>query len=290
MMKHILVPTDFSECAEDALKVAAKLARMSGAVLHVAHVYFNVQPTFVYGIEEDDGSITERMRDNIQEQLDVLLSIPEIEGLKVQKHCIMNKPLWGIMDLETLKNIDFIVIGSHGSSGVREFFIGSNAQKLVQAATCPVLVVKQYFDPNKIDKVLFASNFYAQAVDSFKPIKEFIDLADANTNLLKVITPGSFEETGRSEKLMKDFVKSVGLKDHTMGIYNSTSIERGIHAYIDQTKADLVCIETHGRSGMGHWLAGSLAERVVNHADVPVLTMKIEDPEFKYDATLPENN
>lgn len=290
IMKHILVPTDFSECAEDALKVAAKLARMSDAMLHVAHVYFNVQPTFIYGVEEYDGSATERMRDNIQEQLDLLLKIPELDGIQVQKHCIMNKPLWDIMDLETMKDMDFIVMGSHGSSGVREFFIGSNAQKMIQAASRPVLVVKQYFDPENIENVLFASNFYTQAVDSFKPIKEFIDLLGANIHLLKVITPGGFEETFYSEALMKDFASNVGLKDHTTSIYNSTSVERGINAYIDEKKADLVCIETHGRSGLGHWFAGSLAERVANHSDVPVLTMKIEDPDVKYGVIFPESN
>jgi len=289
MMKHILVPTDFSECAEDALKVAARLAKMSGAVLHVAHVYFNVQPTFIYGIEDDDGSITERLRDNIQEQLDVLLKLPELEGLNVQKHCIMNKPLWDIMDLETLKNMDIIIMGSHGSSGVREFFIGSNAQKLVQAAICPVLVVKQYFELEKVKNVLFASNFYTQAIESFEPIKEFIDLVNARTHLLKVITPGNFEETAHSEQLMNEFAHIADLKDHTIGIYNSASIERGIHDYADKMKADLVCIETHGRSGLGHWLAGSLAERVANHADVPVLTMKIEDPNMEYGAIFPES-
>ena len=290
MLKHILVPTDFSECAEDAIKVAAKLARMSDAVLHVAHVYFNVQPTFLYGIEEDDGSVTERMRVSIQEQLDLLLKMPELEGLKIQKHCIMNKPLWDILDLETLQYMDMVVMGSHGVSGVREFFIGSNAQKLVQAANCPALVVKQYFDPESIENVVFASNYYTQAVETFKPIKELIDLLGCRTHLLKVITPGNFEETHFSEQLMHDFASNVGLEDHSIGTFNSRSIEKGIHSYIEEKKADMVCIETHGKSGLGHWLAGSLAERVANHADVPVLTMKIEDPDLEYGIIFPDSN
>jgi len=277
-MRHILVPTDFSECAEDALKVAVKLARMSGAVLHVAHVYFNVQPTYAYGIEEDDGSINERMRDSIQVQLDLLLENTDIEGVELHKHCIMNKPLWDVLELESMQSIDIVVMGSHGTSGVREFFLGSNAQKLVQAAECPVLVVKEYFDPGKVNNVLFVSNFYPEAIENFAPIRMLVDLMGARTYLLKVITPGSFEETPFSESSMKEFAKEAGLDDCEMATFNSKSIEKGIHAYIERIGADLVCIETHGRSGLGHWLAGSLAERVVNHADVPVLTMKIEGP------------
>ncbi len=277
-MEHILVPTDFSECAEDALRVGAKLARMSGATLHLAHVYFNVQPTYAYGIEEDDGTTNKRMRDSIEEQLDLLLEHSDLQNIETRKHCIMNKPLWDMLELESMQSIDMVVMGSHGVSGVRELFLGSNAQKLVQAAACPVLIVKEYFDPGKVENVIFASNFYPEAVEVFQPIKELVDLLGARTHLLKVITPGAFEETLFSENSMKEFAEEVGLKDHDIATYNSTSIENGIHAYVELIDSDLICIETHGRSGLGHWLAGSLAERVVNHADVPVLTMKLEGP------------
>ncbi len=280
-MEHILVLTDFSDCAEDALRVGAKYARMSGATLHVAHVYYNIQPSLIYGIEEDDGSVTERYRDNIQAQLDILISTPDLEGVQVKKHCIMNKPIWDIMDLGTLSNMELLIMGSHGSSGVREFFIGSNAQKVVQSASCPVLVVKQYFDLDRITNVVFASNFRDNAIGSFAPIKELIDLLGARTHLLKVITPGTFEGTSDSFNSMDEFAKMSELEDHTMNTYNAFSIDDGILSFVKERSADLVCIETHGRAGLGHWLTGSIAERVVNHANVPVLTMKIMGSEME---------
>lgn len=94
-------------------------------------------------------------------------------------------------------------------------------------------------------------------------------------HLLKVNTPNQFETTKFSEKLISDFVEKTGITNFTSSICNEESVENGIHYYCEKIGADMIAMETHGRTGIAHFLAGSVAEGVVNHTMLPVLSMKI---------------
>lgn len=279
-MKQILVPTDLSKCAENALRTSAGLARMCGATVHLVHVRYPLKSNGVIGVNDKVDARSEFARKAFNERLAQLAQHRDLKGVQVRTHFVSDRPFWRVLEKKPFANMDLVVIGSHGASGAEELFIGSNAQKLVQVADCPVLVVKQYFDLSKVKKIIFASNFHDEAAAAFKPVKEIIDLLGANTLLIKIITPGNFEDTTHSEKMMGKFVKTVGLDDHSAKIINAKSIETGIYEMVDQTKADLICMETHGRTGLAQLFSGSVAENVVNHAKIPVLTVKVEQPKL----------
>ena len=84
--------------------------------------------------------------------------------------------------------------------GVHEVFIGSNTEKVVRLADCPVLTVKDRHADFNPKNVVFASNFYGEANDNFDQISDFISLFDAHVHLLKVNTPDHFESTSYTEK------------------------------------------------------------------------------------------
>lgn len=275
-MKSILVPTDFSKCALDALKIAADLAKKFDCDISLAHVYEKPLQGISVGVAVDKAALR-RLRSEIFMKMEKLVNQDFLKGLTVEQHFIADKQLWQILKSSGLKDVELIVMGSHGASGFKELMIGSNAQKIVQMSEVPVLVAKKFFDVNKVSNVVFASDFYHHNEPGFEPILEIAGKLDARVHLLKIITPTNFEPFAESEKLMGDFAKAHNMKDFTVNIYNETGVERGILEFSETVGADIIALETHGRKGLKHVLLGSLAEQVVNHSSLPILSAHVKE-------------
>ena len=91
-----------------------------------------------------------------------------------------------------------------------------------------------------------------------------------------VNTPADFKTTVEAQELMNNFVKGMGAENYTLNIYNDTSIEKGILQFAKDKKAQLIGMSTHGRKGISHFFNGSVSEDLVNHANMPVITFKIQ--------------
>ena len=95
-------------------------------------------------------------------------------------------------------------------------------------------------------------------------------------HLLFVNTPREFQTTAQANETISNFVKDVEIKNFTINIYNDTSIERGILQFAKDINAQLIGMSTHGRKGLSHFFNGSVSEDLVNHANMPVITFKIQ--------------
>ena len=273
-MKTILVPTDFSDHALYAQKVATSIAHQINAEIKLVHVYNLPLAEFAeqYYYEE----FYKQIKTEAEEKLNALLEMDSLKEIRVSKHIVTNMQMWELATDEKFKDADLIVIGSHGKSGLNKLFIGSNTEKIIRLASAPVLTIKNKHLDFSVKKMVFASDFFSESYAVFEKIKFFADLYDAHIYLLKVITPKDFEPTPISIMLLENFVEHFNLTDYSINIYNATSIEKGITDFSDEINADLIAIETHGRTGITHLINGSLAEDVANHIDRPVLSSKME--------------
>ena len=95
-------------------------------------------------------------------------------------------------------------------------------------------------------------------------------------HLLFVNTPREFRTTSQANEIISNFVKNVEMDNITTNIYNDTSIEKGILQFAKDINAQLIGMSTHGRKGLSHFFNGSVSEDLVNHANMPVITFKIE--------------
>lgn len=276
-MKNILVPTDFSDCAYAAAKTAADIARKQNAKIRLLHVY--ERPIYGFVDMAVDHEQNRKLKSEINEKFEKLKADSVFDGLDIATSLAWDKPVWEAVSEEDFKDHDLIVMGTHGASGFKEVFIGSNAEKVVRSSKIPVLTVNQYnkpFDPNSI---VFASNFYREAESAFKVVDKVRNAFNAKVKFLKINTPGNFEATWYSEKVMSEFAENVGLTDYSMHIYNDENVEKGILNFCTSNEPDIIAIATHGRSGLLHLINGSIAESVVNHFHLPVLSIRLEDVE-----------
>jgi nucleotide-binding universal stress UspA family protein len=274
-MKKILVPTDFSEYSVNALKAAINIAEKTGASVELVHVYD--RPVIGFVDLNIDHQKNKAVLQKAQKTLESMVKKYETDKVKVHPHILADIPLTEIMDQKKFSNIDLIVMGSSGSEGLKELFIGSNTEKVVRKSKIPILSLKEDQGSFDFNNIVLASNFYKELEGVFAQMNDLLSVFNPHYNLLKVVTPGNFETSHYSRKLMSEFAASAELKNYSIHIYNDNNIEAGILNFAKEINADAIIIATHGRRGIEHFINGSLAEDVVNHALTPVLSFKLKE-------------
>ena len=285
-MKKILVPTDFSECSINALNAAIRIAKKTAAEIELVHVYD--RPVIGFVDLNIDHKKNKAMLMNAQKTIDTMVAEKEQEGVKIIPHILADIPLTEIMDQKQFSTIDLIVMGSQGSEGLKELFIGSNTEKVVRKSKVPILSLKEDQGAFDLKNIVLASNFYKELEGVFHQMNDFLKVFDPHYNLLKVVTPGNFETSHYSRRMMTEFAERFKLTNYSSHIYNDNNIEAGILNFAKEMKADAIVIATHGRKGIEHLINGSLAEDVVNHAITPVLSFKLKEADKNDKVLFPE--
>ncbi|MFD0861016.1 universal stress protein [Sungkyunkwania multivorans] len=272
-MKKILVPTDFSEKAAYALKVAAHLAKKNNATLYVLHM---LELPLHLATAGSSGELPEAIyfMKLAHQKFEKLLQQPYLKGIDVQETVEFHQAFDGIIDSVKKHNIDLIVMGSAGATGLKELFIGSNTEKVVRNADVPVLVIKKDMETLNVENFVFASDFGSEYKATFEKALSFATSFDAKIHLLMVNTPNKFITSHAATERMEKFASKFDIPNCTYNIYNDDTIEHGIMNFSKSIDADLIGISTHGRKGLAHFFNGSLSEDLVNHALRPVITFK----------------
>ncbi len=278
-MKKILVPTDFSEQAENALKVAAQLAKKFNGEIYLLHML--ELPMQLIG----SGSSGSGGNNNLPEALyfmklakkrfSDILNEPYLKDVKVHETVEFHQAFEGIMEVSEKYNCDIIIMGSHGSTGFKEMFIGSNTEKVVRNSGIPVLVIKNEHKVFQIDDFVFGTDCNINNKHTLNQAIRFAEKIQARLHLVYINTVNNFMTSADINKCLDDFVKGTGLKDYSFNVYNDVTVESGILNFAKSIDAGLIGIGTHGRKGLAHFFNGSISEDLVNHAQRPVVTFKI---------------
>jgi nucleotide-binding universal stress UspA family protein len=144
-LRKILLPTDFSGCANYALPYAASIARATGARVVCLHVVEPVVPAIGYtGLADPmpGADISEQLEDSAERELPRLTDCEELNGLEVEEVIVHGDAAAEIVRVAGERDVDLIVISSHGRTGLGRMIFGSTAEAVVRHAGCPVLVVK----------------------------------------------------------------------------------------------------------------------------------------------------
>lgn len=275
-MKKIIVPTDFSDAAANALPVAAQLARQFDADLHLVHVLSPVMPGFPPRLQ-DAKRRYHQAAEGIEQAFYDLKALPSLSGLRVHTHVLASMDPMYILDDSRFADADLMVMASAGADGLKEMLLGSNAEHLIQRAKIPVLVLKTSPDHLDIKTVVFASDFhdhYDESIDFLKTL--LAGFGQPAVHLLFVNTLSRFVPTHEIKPRMEAFVARYALDNYTLNQQDEFDVETGLLAFARSKKADLIVLGTHGRRGLSHLFQGSIAEDVANHALIPVLTLPLE--------------
>ena len=220
-MKKILVPTDFSTEAENALKVAAQLARKHDAQIYLLHM-IELPVDMVNPVGETrSNDLPEAIyfMKLAKKRFSEITSRPYLNGIEVFDTVDFHRAFDGIMETSRKHGCDFIVMGSKGATGFREMFVGSNTEKVVRTSEIPVLVIKKEHENFQIKNIVFATNLDSHNRKTLQKVIDFARLEDARLHLLSSILPMNSSPQGRWMNSLKNTWKG-----WISPIMNSTSI------------------------------------------------------------------
>lgn len=272
-MKSILIPTDFSLCAQNAENAAMQLAKKFNAKVYLFH-HADIPKDW----EEMLVSEREQHPAALKKIYEVKASFERIRQLfpdiTIETHITGGKWIDRMSQFVQQKNIDLIVIGSHGASGKNEFFIGSNTQKVVRGVHCPILVIKEPLVKVDFNKVIYASSFNETEKIAFLKFKDFIKHFLPEIHLVTIHSSGFLDGPLILQKeVLKDYVELSKPFTAYPHIVNDFTIDGGIRKYANRIDADLIVVANHYKRPLKRMLVGSNVEALVNHANMPVLTI-----------------
>lgn len=275
-MKKILVPTDFSECAQNATDIAIEIAKRYGATLHFYHfvsvpidwIHLDIAQNVVY------PDVSQEVK-RVQQRLSEMVRYAEKKGLESTSYMDFDNSADAVTKYAKANDISMIVMGSHGAKGIKEFFLGSNAQKVVRNAEIPVLIVKGPVENASFPNVLFVSDFEDEMIRPFEEVVSFAELLGAKLHLVYINTPSEFQRSWEVKERMESFVALASSRLAREEIINSMFFEEGLEKYCEANHIDMIAIATHHRKGLSRAFLGNLTENVVNHMSIPVISIPI---------------
>jgi nucleotide-binding universal stress UspA family protein len=274
-MKNIIVPCDFSQQAVNAFRFALDIAAQSNGKIHLIHVVEIpvMHDTVLMPVLSFEEALLKELQTKADVNFNKLITKYAKEGQRVTGKVLFGVTSRMIGDYALVEKADLIVMGTHGASGVREFFIGSNAEKVVRNAMVPVIAIKKYVKPSSIKNIVFPNTLDTEnQEDLIMHVKALQDFFKAKLHIVWINTPTNFTRDKITLRRLETFAKRFMLKDFTINVYNDPYEESGIINFALEKKADLIAMGTNGRKGLAHILSGSVAEDVVNHVECPMWT------------------
>ena len=229
-MKNILVPCDFSRPAINAFRFAMDMALKSKAVVHLLNVIElpAIHDPIIMPVVAFEKDFMRDLRIKTDREFDKIISKYKPGSVTVKTHVAFGSPFTMIDDFIRKKKVDIVVMGSQGASGAREYFIGSNAEKIVRRSTVPVLVMKDYVK-GPIKNIVFPHALDADIEPKLvERVKSLQDFFRAKLHILYVNTPTNFSADNITMERLKQFAKDFGFKNYTLNVYNYPFADMGI--------------------------------------------------------------
>jgi nucleotide-binding universal stress UspA family protein len=276
-IKSILIPTDFSGSSESALTVGISMAKRQKAniiLLHVVDRFAYLQPTEVFLPDIKLAPDLNLMIDDRVKELSE--NISKETGIKVTGKVLDGQPYERICRLAYEEQISLIIIGTHGTSGMRKFFMGSDAYRVIKNAPCPVLTIPGKWDKKDFRKVLFPIRLISGALDKYFYARPIIEKNNSELFLLGLT---DMKNTGNTKELIL-LIKSLKHQLHNDNIKFQSSYCPGEDFPAEVTKAskelniDLIILTANIDIDWKTYFVGPFVQQVLNHSQVPVLSIK----------------
>lgn len=282
-MKKILVPFDFSKPAVSAFRFALDLAQSSKGRIYLVHVIELpvLHDTLLMPTLNFEKEFLKELREKAAKRFKKLTEKNKRDSVNVSWDVLFGAPSKTLLELIQAEEFDIVVMGSHGASGLREYVIGSNAEKIIRRSPIPVLVTKKY-RKRAIKNIVFPNTLETEnqfaLIDKVKALQDFFR---ARLHVVWINTPVNFTSDVLTQRKLEVFAKHYGLTRYTLNIFNHPNEEDGIIHFNELVGGDLIAMGTHGRKGLIHLLNGSVAEDVANHTESPIWTYSLRNEDSR---------
>lgn len=277
-VKHLLVPLDFSEASLNALESAVHIAKRQELNITLIHV-IPYESLIQSGYESIPVApiVLESVKNKVKEQLiSVAESLLKSHQLGVNTLITTGAVAIEIARAASQMQAEMIVMGTHGASGLREFFLGTNAYDVIKLATCPVLTIPPHQKCTRFSRILFPICEVPNALDKYQYLRKIIRKNQAKLIVFGIVKSPAAESIQAIQRsinyldleLKKDGVKAI-LK---IGISKKPAEQ--VLRFAKQESIDLIAITADFDYKVADFFIGPFTQQIVNHAKVPVVSIR----------------
>lgn len=275
-MKRILVPVDFSPYSENAFLSAVEIAMRGNAHITCVNVV-NSELDWKKLPEKEKSKYWEIMdlETEAREKLQDFILDHNIQSIVVEAVVEVGVPYEVIVHLANQHQADLIVIGAYGKGYEEGRFIGSNLQKVIRLASCPVLAVKHVVQRAELGEMVFASLFNQESKTAFLRMKPFILLANSQVNFLYVNTPELHKKGIISQEQMDNYAKEQDELVIHKHVHEYPEVEKGIIEFCTKNHIGWIGIASNSRKSSSSYRIG-VTETLIFKSDIPILSVKFD--------------
>ena len=277
-MKNILIPTDFSENAWNALIYGTSLFKKINCTFYLVHVnpiqpYSGSKTNMFLPPEILEESILNESRKKLKSLMEKIQKLPPN-----MKHTFETKAMYGFftdyVKQEVIdKNIDLIIMGTKGASGLKAVSLGSNTGNIISKVPCAVLAVPEnakYSDPKEIG---FPTDFLlGYDTKVMKKIKEFVMIHDSAIRFLYVTSKGnglSLDQL-KNREFLKDLFTDIAYSFHTL---TAKKLDIAVQHFVESCNLDIIVMVAKNLNFIERILFRPKVEKISYHLNVPFLVI-----------------
>lgn len=327
MFQRILIPLDGSALAEHALSVGLRIARFSGASLTLLRVV-NLPDDMTYlsrgSAMMNLADIIVRDRAEAEAYLQKIASRSDVAGIEVITHVVDGNPAQSILSEARTSAMDLILMCSHGDTGLKRWMFGSVSLHVARHSAIPVFVLRPGADGAVVLPQTAGQVRMMVPLDGSQLAEEILPPAIALTKALSAPLPGALhlasvvpfftaettDELDQVVKAAQEYLVSIEqqlrqkgdathltitssvtvLADVAHALVELAETGKGMEQIKDFTGCGVIAMSTHGRSGIKHWMMGSIAERMLASTKLPMLIVRPQEIRVKQQKALDEKH
>ncbi len=267
-MQKILIPTDFSPVADNALDYAIEIAAKFKSELYLYHVYsFHRKVDYNWDFPEDEQPYIKNIEERMNFKKRKFMKKINEKGLSIEIKVVEDN-IFSLFKRKVLKHdIDLIVMGSKGASGLEKVIFGSVAATALEMAEVPVLVVPPEYSFVPFEQIVLATDLNEVTNSALSPLQKLASAFGAKVTVLNV-NAGSDKETPRPVYLSLE-----GVETSFREVPLSQSINESINEFIQKDKFDLMCMIRREKGFFESLFHKSVTKTQVYATKIPLLVL-----------------
>lgn len=275
-MKKILLPTDFSENAYNAIKYALQLYKTEECTFYLLNTYTPVLYDNEYLVySSSQPTLTEIYSNNSMQGLDRVLRRIK-RNFKNDKHTFKKISSFNLLndeikELVAEKGIDLVIMGTKGATGAKEILFGTHTVHAIKKTRCPLLAIPAQYEYKPPKKILFPTDYEAEIPKLLKVLKEIATLHESTLSIMHVYfgTNLSPEQTNRKRALGRAFKNNV----HHFYSITEKSVTKAIYDFQEENEVDMLAMVNNKKSFFENLLFMPVVNEIGFNVKVPFLVL-----------------
>ncbi|NLP58676.1 universal stress protein [Lutibacter sp. B1] len=277
-MKTILIPTDFSKNSWNAIKYALNFFKNIDCDFYILHVtvisyYADAEVSLVPSDEVIEKTILDQAKTELQKLVKRIKNITQNPNHNFYTISDYNFFIESVKEQIEEKNIDLIVMGTKGASGIKEVIVGSNTGDLITKVKCPVLIIPEnasFITPTEIAFPTDYNIFYPPKI-----LNDITDICKMYNSTIRILHIARKDETLTDFQLQnKEFLNIYFMDEkHSFHRVTSKKVENGIQCFIESRNVNMIIMVAKNLNLFQRILFKPTVEEISYHTDIPFLVL-----------------